>query len=198
MNFTSQLFFSVYECLLSTALLPDNQQQWISPSSFRQVLRPVNHGKAKKKNKQLKPQACSALFPSCCCKAESVLNISRGIQSPSESSCVTLSFCVYWPFQLSVWLFCVLVCAFWKSKRPLAKQFEAEQRVDCERRGVRIFWKLCVGCFSDWVWSGSLIVQFCSILSSTLCLVIIVGIFIYCIYCIYLWKGSFTCLFISM
>lgn len=43
-----------------TALLPDNQQQTISPGSFRQVLRPVNHGKAKTKTK-LKPKACSAL-----------------------------------------------------------------------------------------------------------------------------------------
>uniref|UniRef100_A0A671XY16 Diaphanous-related formin 3 n=1 Tax=Sparus aurata TaxID=8175 RepID=A0A671XY16_SPAAU len=38
----------------------DNQQQTISPGSFRQVLRPVNHGKAKTKTK-LKPKACSAL-----------------------------------------------------------------------------------------------------------------------------------------
>lgn len=28
--------------------LPDNQQQVISPGSFRQVLRPINHGKEKK------------------------------------------------------------------------------------------------------------------------------------------------------
>uniref|UniRef100_A0A8C4ETM7 Diaphanous-related formin 3 n=1 Tax=Dicentrarchus labrax TaxID=13489 RepID=A0A8C4ETM7_DICLA len=44
----------------------DNQQQTISPSSFRQVLRPVNHGKTKpQKTTQLKPQACSALSSTC-------------------------------------------------------------------------------------------------------------------------------------
>uniref|UniRef100_A0A7N8YDJ8 Diaphanous-related formin 3 n=1 Tax=Mastacembelus armatus TaxID=205130 RepID=A0A7N8YDJ8_9TELE len=56
---------SLLEALQSGAAFRDRRKraprQMISPSSFRQVLRPVNYGKANKNLMTLKPQACSAL-----------------------------------------------------------------------------------------------------------------------------------------
>uniref|UniRef100_A0A8C4EUY4 Diaphanous-related formin 3 n=1 Tax=Dicentrarchus labrax TaxID=13489 RepID=A0A8C4EUY4_DICLA len=61
---------SLLEALQSGAAFRDRRKRAPrprgDPSSFRQVLRPVNHGKTKpQKTTQLKPQACSALSSTC-------------------------------------------------------------------------------------------------------------------------------------
>lgn len=48
--------------LLQYNFLPDNQQQMISPGSFRQVLRPINHGKEKKSLEHAHPTFCTFLM----------------------------------------------------------------------------------------------------------------------------------------
>lgn len=96
MSFTSrQSFLSVCECLLSTALLPDNHQQMISPSSFRQVLRPFNHGKKDNKKKQTNTQAPSmlaALFPVSRHKLKSFLTVSREMKCKVLAECLNAVF----------------------------------------------------------------------------------------------------------
>lgn len=91
MSLTSrQSFLSVCECLLSTALLPDNHQQMISPSSFRQVLRPVNHGKKDKINqtRAQAPSMLAAFFSVSRCKLKSFLTVSREMQCRVLAKCL--------------------------------------------------------------------------------------------------------------
>lgn len=113
MSFTSrQSFLNVCECLLSTALLPDNHQKMISPSSFRQVLRPFNHGKKDKKKpkKQTNTQAPSmlaALFPVSRRKLKSFLTVSREMKCKVLAKCFKCCFpadlfCCHFAFSVSL------------------------------------------------------------------------------------------------
>lgn len=79
---------------LSTALLPDTQQQTISPGSFRQVLRPVNYGKAKTIKTTYKAQASSMLRSIFYLLLEiSLKHLSHA--SPLDSSYVLLSYVTF-------------------------------------------------------------------------------------------------------
>lgn len=163
MNFPLQPFFSWWRpshyfsdpfsyCIcwryLSTPLLTDNQQQTISPSSFRQVLRPVNHGKVKNWNLS-KPKASSMLSSVFYLPLEVCLkHLLHLIQIRLDSSFVLLFVCpVTFPvIPLPFW---DLECAFYKCERLWLKEFEAvpcalwaKQGQDSLKAVCGLFWQL--------------------------------------------------------
>lgn len=96
--------------------LPDNQQQMISPSSFRQVLRPINHGK-EKKSLSMRLLLFALLL---CCKFESVWK-KKLSELMHHSESLYAFFSVYWYFLPSRLSFCVFLWKGWLDKQSEAQ-----------------------------------------------------------------------------